>query len=124
MYRRPPMACRPLPLPAPWTVPSPQRQAPVRMETTTSRSRFCNPGLSSVSVTRTLLSKGRTDYSMRLTDITQAKNMKQVMTMKQPVDLKQSVDMKQVMRSEERRVGKECVSTYRVRWARDNKKKK
>src|SRR3546814_16350130 len=29
-----------------------------------------------------------------------------------------------LMRSEERRVGKECVSTCRSRWSRDNKKKK
>src|SRR3546814_11974612 len=29
-----------------------------------------------------------------------------------------------VLRSEERRVGKECVSTCRFRWSRDHKKKK
>src|SRR3546814_14685312 len=29
-----------------------------------------------------------------------------------------------IVRSEERRVGKECVSTFRSRWAPDHKKKK
>src|SRR3546814_20110501 len=32
--------------------------------------------------------------------------------------------MDQIRRSEERRVGKECVSTGRYRWSPDNKKKK